>query len=29
LEVTEETYLDYQEFYKLHNSEIIEDDEQA
>jgi len=29
LEVTEEIYLDYQEFYKLHNSEIIEDDEEA
>jgi len=28
LEVTEETYLDYQESYKLHNSEIIEDDEE-
>jgi len=26
---TEETYLDYQEPYKLHNSEIIEDDEEA
>ena len=29
LEVTEEIYLDYQEPYKLHNSEIIEDDEEA
>ena len=28
MEVTEETYLDYQESYKLHNSEIIEDDEE-
>jgi len=28
LEVTEETYFDYQESYKLHNSEIIEDDEE-
>jgi len=27
LEITEETYLDYQEPYKLHNSEIIEDEE--
>jgi len=27
LEVTEKTYLD-QELYKLHNSEIIEDDEE-
>ena len=29
MKVTEETYLDYQESYKLHNSEIIEDDEEA
>ncbi|KYN29333.1 hypothetical protein ALC57_01226 [Trachymyrmex cornetzi] len=29
LKVTEETYLNYQEPYKLHNSEIIEDDEEA
>ena len=29
MEVTEETYFDYQESYKLHNSEIIEDDEEA
>jgi len=29
LKVTEETYLDYQEPYKLHNSEIIEDNEEA
>ena len=29
LEVTEEIYLDYQESYKLHNTEIIEDDEEA
>jgi len=29
LEVIEETYLDYQEPYKLHNFEIIEDDKKA
>ena len=29
MEITEEIYLDYQEFYKLHNSQIIEDDEEA
>ena len=29
MEVTEEIYFDYQEPYKLHNSEIIEDDEKA
>ena len=29
LEVTEEIYLDYQESYKLHNSEIIKDNEEA
>jgi len=29
LEVTEETYLDYEEPYKLHSYEIIEDDEEA
>jgi len=27
--ITEEIYLDYQESYKLHNSEIIEDDEET
>jgi len=27
LEITEETYLDYQEPCKLHKSEIIEDEE--
>jgi len=29
LKIIKETYLDYQEPYKLHNSEIIEDDEEA
>jgi len=29
LEVTKETYLDYQESYKLHNSEIIKNDKKA
>ena len=29
MEVTEEIYLDCQELYKLHNSKIIEDDEEA
>ena len=29
LEVTRETYFDYQESYKLHNFEIIENDEEA
>jgi len=29
LEVTEKTCLDYQESYKLYNSELIEDDEEA
>jgi len=29
LEVTEEIYLDYEEPYKLHSFEIIEDDEEA
>jgi len=29
LEVTRETYFDYQESYKLHNFEIIENDKEA
>jgi len=29
LEVTKETYLDYQESYKLHNSEIIKNNKKA